>query len=483
MAADRATGGELPGRVVTMTRRTLRSSILALGLCAACDSLAGCDDGPTEPPPPPGLQVLTPRVGGAAGGLASVLLRSDQPARVTIRLSDEEGQVLGAGRTGRDPAAIRFSIPADLGASSAALTVTAVSEGGTFDTQQFTVEGLGDLESQPLEGAYFDIAALPYRAVLASTDGLAVAVRGWAEPVTSAVTGEVQAIAPDEAREAVLVSGASARIATYDVSLEGEPTPGDEFSFAEYDSATPQPVTDVNALHVNGALVAAATSRGMALMDRDTVGPEGETYCRTRSAMTATRVGTSFGPAMVAVAVTPGERVVAGAGYLNIYDLSVGSVDPGGCDPEFPHRGTSVVTPPEDDTQPWGIVSATTTESFIWIGRREHGLIRLPHEFLLNDTNRYFRDEDVWELGAADLPLPVVVDIAPGLADQLWVALADAEGARGGVARISAGGVDLWVDGGAIGGDPLALDTASDDAGGLEVWVLAAASVIAFTTR
>jgi len=211
------------------------------------------------------------------------------------------------------------------------------------------------------------------------------------------------------------------------------------------------------------------------------VGAEGEVFCRTRSAMTATLKQADFDPAMAAAVVTADERVVAGASYLNIYEPGE-SGDDGGCDPAMPGRGTSVIAAPEGATLAWGIVATAVTESYIWIGRADEGVIRLPHAFALNDTNRYFREDDLWVLGSDELPLPVVVDVAPWIRDALWVVVADADGVRSGLARIGAAGVDLWVDAATVGGAPRAIDSAtlSTDLG--ELWVLSDAGVAAFTT-
>lgn len=453
----------------------LRYTSSALTFFLTAVVFVGCDDDPAPIEyPEPGLEILTPRLGVSAGARATILLRSDQPSRVSIFDGDI---AIGHGRSGRETTKIRFTIPETVSSGvTTTIRVNAVSEGGMTDEDEVTLEGLGPVNSWELTEDFSDIAALGDTAVLLSPTRLWTVTRGDDAPLMSDVSGDFRAITADEERNAVVVADRSALIASYTLSIFDELNLTESFQFAIYDgSSPPEEVTTVHALHVNGPLVAAATAQGMALMDRDAVDGE-ETYCRRRSAMTAKLEPAIFDPAMVAVVVTSTERVVSGGSYLNVYEAYEDD-DTGGCDPPLPDRGTSVIAPPEDGGA-WDVISMALTSTYLWIGRRDNGLFRLPSNFV--SENHYFRDEDLWILKPEELPLPRIVGLTEGPHDELWVALVDEDELSGGLAVVGQDGVDLWIDSSSFGGIPRAIDVShSTDSG--EVWVLSDSTVFAFT--
>lgn len=453
----------------------LRCAPSALAFLLVTGVFVGCDDTPGPVVhPEPGLEILTPRLGVSGGARATLLLRSDQPARVSIFDGDI---AIGHGRSGRDTTKIRFTVPEGISIGVATtIRVSAVSEGGMTDDEEVTLEGLGPVNSWDLTEDFSGIAALGNTAVLLSPTRLWTVTPEDEAPTMSDVSGDFTTITADEERNAVVVADRSARISSYTLSIFGELNLTENFQFAIYDgSSPPEEVTAVNALHVNGALVAAATGQGMALMDRDAVDGE-ETYCRRRSAMTAKLEPAIFDPSMLAVVVTSTERVVAGGSYLNVYEAYEDN-DPGDCDPPLPDRGTSVIAPP-DEGGAWDVVSLALTSTYIWIGRRDYGLFRLPAEFV--SENHYFREEDLWILKPEELPMPRIVDLTEGSGDQLWVALVDEDGLGGGLSVVGQEGVNLWIDLSSLGGVPQAIDVSySEDSG--YVWVLSDSTVFVFT--
>jgi hypothetical protein len=201
-------------------------------------------------------------------------------------------------------------------------------------------------------------------------------------------------------------------------------------------------------------------------------------FCRMRSAMTTRLASASHDSAMVAVVVTPSERVVAGGGFLNVYER-LDDLDPGGCEPgqTMANRGTSVVAAPGDDDAPWSVVAMAATTSSIWIGRRDDGLLRVPIDFVLAEA-RYFRDDDRDIFGSATLPLPLVVDLAAAPGERVWAVVTDEDGLAGGLVRLDEAGPDLWVDASVVGGVPAAVDISR---GSNQVWVVTETSVATFT--
>lgn len=448
--------------------------MIALTVAALAITGSACGGDDDDDFDPPGLIVLTPRVGAPVGGVGSILVWSDQPSRITI---EDEGALIGAGRSGRFVSSIPFETPDVVsGGSELSVTVRAVAEGGRMEAETATLIGLGNLEQTPVVQDFFDVAAVEARAILAARNQLWLARAGSSEPSPTSITGEIQALAADEAAETVVVAGNEALLSTYAVS-DSELTLVETLEFANYDGSS-QPVSEVNALHVNGELIAAATARGMAIIDRAVDDPEPN--CRRRSAMTTKLAPASYDPAMYAVVVTKTERVVAGGAYLNVYE-DIDGTDPGGCLPPMSRRGTSVIAPPDDieTLPPWGTVTIALSEAFIWIGRRDAGLIRLPWDFELIES-RYFQDGDLWKYSSSEFPYPQLNDVAAGSGNRAWIALTDEDGFRGGLLLISATtpGPELWIDGISFGGVPRAIDVATTSH---RVWVITESTISTFS--
>ncbi len=452
-----------------------RWSNLALSVAIIVTFSTACNDVDPDEHPQPGLVVLTPRAGVGAGGQGSILLRSDQPSRVVLR---SEGETIGTARAGRSVTTLRFSapdwVPSSGNGGTRAATIIAVAEGGTTEQVEVILVGLVPVDQQVVDLEFFDIAAINTTAALAAPSQLWATTRGDDAPHPTKITGLIQAIATADAWNGVAIAGADAFVTMHPLS-DGSFTMSSSasFHFADYDGSSLE-VDTITSLQVTGLLVAAATARGMAIMDGAVVDEAG-VFCRRRSAMTTRLSPATYDGAMAAVVVTNSERVIAGGAYVNVYEAYDNS-DLGGCDSAMANRGTSVISPPADTSQPWGAVAMAVTSTALWIGRHDQGVLRVPLDFMLVES-RYFRDDDLQIVPPESLPLPHVVDLSSTATERIWVALSDPLGVQGGVLRLDAEGSDLWVDGSVLGGVPVAVDVASSG----HIWVLTETTVSTFT--
>lgn len=435
-------------------------------------AIAGCDD---DPDPLPGLVILTPVVGAPADGEAAILLRSNLPARVSVH---SEGVLLGAGRSSRDVSALRFATPSWTSSGSVDnVTVIAVAEGGGSESVEATIVGLGVIETTDVEIELTDIAAVDGDAILKAPSQVWLTNRSSLDLIGTSVTGPIQAIAADPSTGSFLVADANASISAYQVDGDNlSQVSGQSFSFAPYDGLTSPPVSTVLDLHVNDNLVAAGTAAGMAIVDRSVHEPE--PFCRRRSTMTASLSSSSFDHAMRAVIVTADERVIAGGAYLNINEANA-EPDDGGCTPPMNNRGTVVVNPLGENTQAWEVTAIILTSSSIWIGRQHGGIIKLPVGFELVQ-NRYLNEDVLVQIPGSELPLPLIVDLAPARSDMIWAALTNEEAIIGGLARIGPEGVELWIDASSLAGVPRAIATEADTN---TLWTVSDTSVAVFTDQ
>ncbi len=443
------------GDKISVQDKAQRWLLLILSLAAGC--LPACDDAAGEPGPP-GLEVLTPLVGGPAGERAEVLLRSRRPARVSL---SSEGRLLGVGLSGPSVSGVRFDVPPwSTGGSRTEITVEAISEDGIGETAGVTLLGLGAIERTevPASSSPAAIAAVGAAAVLLAGDRVWLVRRGGGVSHHVMAPGGAKALASDEPHGAVLVAGAGHEITTYEVDSE-ELYPAEVFALPDYDNnPTPPSVSGINGLHANGDLVAAATERGMSIVDRGSE-LEGRVYCRSRSSMTSMLRPGSFDGVMNAAVVTGRERLYAGGDYLDINESPPGA-DDGTCREPMAERGTGPLAPPEGSSEPWGVTAMTLSGEWLWIARGDRGIVRTLADFE-RSPGFDLPEEQTWRITGDELPLPVVADLAPGRMGQVWAVLQDRDGVIGGLALISDSGVGVWIGLAPLGGYPEAVDTSS----------------------
>jgi len=446
----------------------------AVALAALVLTAVGCDGPAPAPGLPPGLEVVTAEVAAPAGGEAAVILRSARPSRVSL-LTAGEGEPLAAGRAEDEPSPLVFTVPSWVGSGSTVeLTVVAVSTDGVVETSTVNLLGVGQVTSHELSaGPFLDVAALSGRAFLLSATSVhlvnAMGAVGQDSPPTRPL-----AVVTDGDSGVALVGGDGSSLWVY-VPDDGGPRRDETLALPPYDAVPPQPVGQVRSLHVNGQLLAAATDRGMSIIDRAAGRDDEGEHCRGRSAMTTMLAGTDFGEGMDAVAVTSLERLLAVGGYLNVNE-PFDNTDDGTCDSPMPNRGTRVVDTPEGGGTAWGGTSMALSGANLWIGRTEGGLVLVPAEFEPEDNRRIPSDQLVL-IESDDLPLPSVQDLAPAGGGAVWAVLQDPVGSTGGIGRISADGVELWIDMASLGGLPIAVDQGPTG----EVWVATAVGYAVFT--
>lgn len=440
-------------------RLVLLSGVL-LALCAS----SGCSS-TVAPGAVPGLEVLTPTVLVPSGGRAAVMVRSANPARVSVTL---DGQALGTALSGPVTSRLQFLTPSSLVAGAISVArIVAVSEAGLAEDSEVTLVCLGDVQtSTATPGAARGVASVGGSGVIMTDAELWLVRPGGGVVARTTPPDPVATIAADDSSGSVLVAGAGNAVTAYRIG-SSVLVRDEVFTVPDYDNSPEQPaVQAIRAIHVSGDLVATANDRGMSIIDRSQGYGWSDTYCRARSSMTTKLQPGSFEPTMDAVAVTADERVFAGGDYFNVNEAH-GDEDDGTCRNPFPDRGTRPIVPPEEDERPWDVAAIAITDSFLWIGRSEQGIVRVPVELPQDDILR-LPAADTWVLGPGEMPFPRLVDLDACDRDRVVAAVHDADSAEGGLVLVGADGVTAWLDSVSLGGLPLAVDT---EPGTPVVWV------------